>query len=42
MGFRFVKAAMEEAGLVVREDAIGNMFGRWYTVTLAPGYLEGS
>eukprot|EP01018_Ginkgo_biloba_P010624 Gb_19267 [translate_table: standard] len=26
---RYVKSLMEAAGLLVREDAVGNMFGRW-------------
>uniref|UniRef100_A0A0D6R9S6 Peptidase M20 dimerisation domain-containing protein n=1 Tax=Araucaria cunninghamii TaxID=56994 RepID=A0A0D6R9S6_ARACU len=26
---RYVKGLMEKAGLVVREDAVGNIFGRW-------------
>jgi len=26
---RYVKSQMELAGLSVREDAVGNIFGRW-------------
>ncbi|KAH9322666.1 hypothetical protein KI387_017305, partial [Taxus chinensis] len=26
---RYIKGLMEEAGLIVREDAVGNIFGRW-------------
>lgn len=27
--FRFIKKLMKEAGLSVREDAVGNIFGQW-------------
>ena len=26
---RYIKNLMEQAGLSVREDAVGNIFGRW-------------
>lgn len=30
MGCRYVKGLMAEAGLSVREDGMGNIFGRWH------------
>jgi ureidoglycolate amidohydrolase len=27
--YRYIKGIMKQLGLVVREDAVGNIFGRW-------------
>ncbi|CAK9234066.1 unnamed protein product [Sphagnum troendelagicum] len=40
---RYVKGAMKEVGLLVREDAIGNIFGRWEgSIPGIPGVASGS